>query len=69
MWTSPLKQEGHDGPEITHLYIGPWAKANLKPGAFILTNLVDTHSKMFHDKYLSYSSLGFLKEDFLRAYI
>jgi hypothetical protein len=24
------KQEGHDGPEIAHLYIGPWAKANFK---------------------------------------
>jgi hypothetical protein len=29
------KQEGHDGPGIAHLYIGPWAKANFKPGAFI----------------------------------
>jgi hypothetical protein len=29
------KQEGHDGPEIAHLYIGNWAKVNLKPGAFI----------------------------------
>jgi hypothetical protein len=29
------KQEGHDGPEIAHLYIGPWAKANFKTGAFI----------------------------------
>jgi hypothetical protein len=29
------KQEGHDGPEIAHLYTGPWVKANFKPGAFI----------------------------------
>jgi hypothetical protein len=29
------KQEGHDGPEIAHLYIGPWANANFKPGTFI----------------------------------
>jgi hypothetical protein len=29
------RQEGYDGPEIANLYIGPWAKANLKPGAFI----------------------------------
>jgi hypothetical protein len=26
--------------------------------------LVDTHSKMFHDKYLSSNSSGFLKEEF-----
>jgi hypothetical protein len=26
------KQEGHDGPEIAHLFIGPWAKGNFKPG-------------------------------------
>jgi hypothetical protein len=30
--------------------------------------LVDTHKKMFHAKYLSSSSLGFLKEDFLCFY-
>jgi hypothetical protein len=29
-----IKQEDHDGPEIAHLYIGPWANANFKPGAF-----------------------------------
>jgi hypothetical protein len=29
-----IKQEGHDGPVIAHLYIGPWAKANFKPGTF-----------------------------------
>jgi hypothetical protein len=28
------KQEGHDGPEIAHLYIGPWANANFKPGTW-----------------------------------
>jgi hypothetical protein len=30
-----LEQESNDGPEILHLYIGPWAKANFEPGAFI----------------------------------
>jgi hypothetical protein len=29
------KQDDHDGPEIAHLYIGPWANANFKPGTFI----------------------------------
>jgi hypothetical protein len=29
------KQEGHDGPEIAHLYIGPRGGANFNPGAFI----------------------------------
>jgi hypothetical protein len=29
------KQEGHDGPEVAHLYIGPRSGASLKPGAFI----------------------------------
>jgi hypothetical protein len=29
------KQQGHDGPEIAHLYIGPWGGANIHPGAFI----------------------------------
>jgi hypothetical protein len=24
--------EGHDGPEITHLYIGPWAMPILNQG-------------------------------------
>jgi hypothetical protein len=36
-------QEGLDGPEITHLYIGRRGGANLNPRAFILTNLVDNH--------------------------
>jgi hypothetical protein len=30
-----IKQEGHDGPEVAHLYIGPRSRASLKPGAFI----------------------------------
>jgi hypothetical protein len=30
-----VKQEGHDDPEITHLYIGLWAMANFKPVALI----------------------------------
>jgi hypothetical protein len=30
-----LKQEGHDGPEVAHLYIGPRNGASLNPGAFI----------------------------------
>jgi hypothetical protein len=51
-----LIQEGHDGPEITHLYIGLRGRANFNPEAFIWTNLVDNHLKMFHDKYLSSSS-------------
>jgi hypothetical protein len=29
-----VKQDGHDGPEIAHLYIGPWDGANFNPGAF-----------------------------------
>jgi hypothetical protein len=37
------KQEGHDGPEVAHLYIGPWSGASLTPRAFIWTNLEDTH--------------------------
>jgi hypothetical protein len=37
------KQEGHDGPEVAHLYISPRSRASLNPRAFILTNLVDTH--------------------------
>jgi hypothetical protein len=39
-------------------------RANFNPRAFICTNLVDTHKKMFHAKHLSSSSFGFLKEDF-----
>jgi hypothetical protein len=35
-------QEGHNGPEIAHLYKGPWGVANFNQWAF-LTNLVDTH--------------------------
>jgi hypothetical protein len=27
-------QEGHDGPEIAHLYIGPRGGDNIIPGAF-----------------------------------
>jgi hypothetical protein len=38
-----------------NLYIGPRGRANFNPGAFIWTNLVDTHLKMFNDKYLSSS--------------
>jgi hypothetical protein len=37
------KQEGHDGPEVAHLYIGPRSEASLNPRAFIWTNLEDTH--------------------------
>jgi hypothetical protein len=33
--TSRNKQKGHDGPEITHLYIGPQGGANFNPRAFI----------------------------------
>ena len=40
----------------------PWGGANFDPRAFIWTNLVDIHQKMFHAKYLSSS----LQEDFLR---
>jgi hypothetical protein len=29
------KQEGHDGPEVAHLYIGPRSRASLNPRAFI----------------------------------
>jgi hypothetical protein len=29
------KQEGHDGPEVAHLYIGPRSGASLNPRAFI----------------------------------
>jgi hypothetical protein len=28
-------QEGHDGPEIVYLYIGPWGGANFNPGFFL----------------------------------
>jgi hypothetical protein len=42
--------------------------ANFDPRAFIWTNLVDIHYKMFHAKYLSSSSFGSLKEDFLSFY-
>jgi hypothetical protein len=38
-----LKQEGHDGPEVAHLYIGLRSGASLNTRAFIWTNLVDTH--------------------------
>jgi hypothetical protein len=51
-----VKQEGRGGPEIAHLYIGPRGGANFDQGAFIWTHLVETHLKMFHDKYLSSSS-------------
>jgi hypothetical protein len=43
------QQEGHDGPEVAHLCIGPRSGASLNPRAFIWTNLEDTHQKMFHD--------------------
>jgi hypothetical protein len=46
----------------------PWGGANFESRAFILTNLVDTHWNMFHAKYLSSSSLSYLKEDFLSFY-
>jgi hypothetical protein len=47
----------------------PPDRANFNPRAFIQTNMVDTHKKMFHPKHLSSSSLGFfLKEDFLSFY-
>jgi hypothetical protein len=29
------KQEGHDGLEVAHLYIGPQSGASLNPRAFI----------------------------------
>jgi hypothetical protein len=37
------KQEGHDGPEVAHLYEGSRSRASLNPRAFIWTNLEDTH--------------------------
>jgi hypothetical protein len=37
------EQEGHDGPEVAHLYIGPRSGVSLNPRAFIWTNLVDIH--------------------------
>jgi hypothetical protein len=37
------KQEGHDGPGVAHLYIGPQGGASLNQRAFIWTNLEDTH--------------------------
>jgi hypothetical protein len=42
----------------------PRGGANFDPRAFILTNLVDTDQTMFHAKYLSSISFGFLKEVF-----
>jgi hypothetical protein len=47
-------------------YFPPPGRANFNPKAFIWTNLVDTHKKMFHAEHLSSSSLGFLKEDFFK---
>jgi hypothetical protein len=38
-----IEQEGHDGPGVAHLYIGPRSGASLNPRAFIWTNLEDTH--------------------------
>jgi hypothetical protein len=63
-----LQEEGHDGPEVAHLYKGPQPhpptlQGQSNPRAFICTNLEDTHKKMFHAKHLSSSPLGFLKED------
>jgi hypothetical protein len=29
------EQEGHDGPEVAHLYISPQSGASLNPRAFI----------------------------------
>jgi hypothetical protein len=46
----------------------PWGWANFDPRAFILTNLVDTHYKIFHAKYLSSSSLGFFKKRFFKFF-
>jgi hypothetical protein len=34
-----LTQEGHDGPELTHLYIGHWGGANFNPGTFLFNKL------------------------------
>jgi hypothetical protein len=63
------EQEDHDGPEVAHLYKGPPTLQGLfNPRAFICTNLVDTHKKMFHAKHLSSSSLGFIKEDFFKVF-
>jgi hypothetical protein len=44
------EQEGHDGPEVAHLYIGPPTPGQFLPKGFYLfiwTDLVDTHKKMF----------------------
>jgi hypothetical protein len=33
------KQEGHDGPEVAHLYIGPPERGQFKPQGFYLNKL------------------------------
>jgi hypothetical protein len=35
VFASYIKQEGHDGPKVAHLYIGPRSGASLNPRAFI----------------------------------
>jgi hypothetical protein len=44
----------------------PLGGVNFDPRAFIWTNVVDTNYKMFHALYLSYSYMGFSKEDFFK---
>jgi hypothetical protein len=34
-----LQQEGHDGPEVAHLYIGPQSGASLNLRAFFFNKL------------------------------
>jgi hypothetical protein len=53
----------HDVKFLLHTY-----NKKQRSTAFISTNLVDIHKKMFHAKHLSSSSLGFFKEDFLSFY-
>jgi hypothetical protein len=33
------KQEGHDGPEVAHLYIGPPERGQFEPQGFYLNKL------------------------------
>jgi hypothetical protein len=46
----------------------PWGRAKFGPRAFICTNLVDIHEKMFQAKYVKSSSFGFSQEDFLLSF-
>jgi hypothetical protein len=62
------KQESHDGPEITHLYIGPRGRVNFDPKACHLNKLGRHSLKMFHAKYLSSSFLDFFKECFFEDF-